>query len=137
MIAIKDGVIVFENYYKGNKESSTCISMSVAKSFVSYLIGVALEEGKIFSLQDPVDEYAPILKGSGYEGVELKDVLQMSSGIRFVEDYGDPKSDVIRLITAFVSSSLNKFISSLPNERKPGTFFILSCRLKLTNENIR
>ena len=89
LIVIKDGVIVFENYYQGNEQSTRSISMSVAKSFVSYLVGVALEEGRITDLQDPVDTYAPELKGSGYEGVSLKNVLQMSSGIRFTEDYGD------------------------------------------------
>ena len=83
LIVIKDGVVVFESYYQGNAKSTRCISMSVAKSFVSFLIGVALEEGQIADLQDPVDKYVAPLKGSGYESVSLKNVLQMSSGIRF------------------------------------------------------
>jgi len=122
LIVIKNGIIVFEDYYKGNQKSTHAISMSVAKSFVSFLIGVALEEGKISSLQDPVDKYAPALKGGGYEGVSLKNVLQMSSGVRFVEDYGDLKSDIVQLAVAFISGSLNEFVSRLPNEKKPGTF---------------
>jgi len=73
-------------------------------------------------LQDSVDGYAPLLKGSGYEGVTIKDVLQMSSGIQFTEDYGDLKSDIVRLAAAFTTGSVNKFVASLPNERKPGTF---------------
>ena len=145
LIVIKDGVIVFENYYKGNKESSLCISMSVAKSFVSFLIGVALEEGKIADLQDPVDTYAPNLKGGGYEGVSIKNVLQMSSGVRFTEDYGDLKSDISRLVASFTTGSVNEFVASLPNERKPGTFNqyvsadtqVLSMVLKgATNKNL-
>jgi CubicO group peptidase (beta-lactamase class C family) len=122
LLVIKDGVIIFENYYDGNEKSTRTISMSVAKSFVSFLIGVALAEGQIANLQDPVDTYAPELKGSGYEGVSLKNVLQMSSGIRFTEDYGDLKSDIVRLVVAFTTGSINEFVAGLPNERKPGTF---------------
>jgi CubicO group peptidase (beta-lactamase class C family) len=122
LLVIKDGDIVFENYYGGNEKSTRTISMSVAKSFVSFLIGVALAEGKIADLQDPVETYAPELKGSGYEGVSLKNVLQMSSGIRFTEDYGDLKSDIVRLVASFTTGSLNEFVANLVNERKPGTF---------------
>ena len=122
LIVIKDGRIVFENYYAGNQASTRWISMSVAKSFVSFLVGVALEEGKIANLQDPVEKYVPELKGSGYEGVSLKNVLQMSSGVRFTEDYGDLKSDIVRLVASFTTGSLNSFVADLPSERKPGTF---------------
>jgi CubicO group peptidase (beta-lactamase class C family) len=122
LLVIKDGVIVSENYFKGNQPSTKSISMSVAKSFVSFLIGVALEEGKIKSLQDPVDEYAPLLKGSGYEGVSLKNVLQMSSGVRFTEDYEDLKSDLVRLVASFTTGSLNEFVADLPKEKDAGTY---------------
>ncbi len=122
LLVIKDGVIVFDNYYQGNEKSTRVIAMSVSKSFVSCLVGVALAEGKITDLQDPVEKYAPELKGSGYEGVSLKNVLQMSSGIRFVEDYGDLKSDIVRLVGSFLTGSINDFVATLPNELKPGTF---------------
>ena len=122
LLVIKDEEIAFEKYYQGNQESTRTISMSVAKSFVSFLVGVALEEGKIKSLHDPVDSYVPILKGSGYEGVSLKNVLQMSSGVRFTEDYGDLKSDLVRLVAAFTTGSLNEFVANLPSERKAGTY---------------
>lgn len=122
LLVIKDGVVAFEKYYDGNERSTRWISMSVAKSFVSFLIGVALEDGKIADLQDPVDKYAPNLKGSGYESVSLKNVLQMSSGVRFTEDYGDLKSDIVRLVASFTSGSLNEFVGNLQNEQKPGTF---------------
>jgi hypothetical protein len=96
--------------------------MSVSKSIVSFLMGVAMTEGRISSLQDPVDKYAPGLKGSGYEGVSLKNVLQMSSGIGFYEDYEDLKSDLVRMVVAFTTGSLNDFVATLVNERKPGTY---------------
>lgn len=122
LIVVKENDIIFEKYYRGNTRSSRSISMSVAKSIVSFLVGVAMADGDISSLKDPVDKYAPALKGSGYEGVALKNVLQMSSGIRFYEDYGDLKSDLVRMVVSFTSGSLNDFVATLPNERQPGTY---------------
>ncbi len=84
---ILDGTIVFEKYYGGNTAASKTISWSVAKSFVSALVGIAVEEDHIDDIQQLVSDYVPILRGTGYEGVSIKDVLQMSSGIRFNEDY--------------------------------------------------
>lgn len=122
IIVLKDGKVVFENYYNGNDKLTHAVVWSVSKSFVSFLIGVALEDGKIESLHDPVDKYATILKGSGYEGVSIKNVLQMSSGIMFTEDYDDLKSDIVRLAAAFMIGSLDEFIASLKNEKPPGTY---------------
>lgn len=122
LIVVKENAIIFEKYYRGNTGSSRTISMSVAKSIVSFLVGVAVAEGDLSSLQDPVDKYAPALKGSGYEGVALKNVLQMSSGVRFYEDYGDLKSDLVRMVISFTSGSLNNFVATLPGERQPGTY---------------
>jgi len=122
LLVIKNGAIVFEKYFDGTQKSTRLISMSVAKSFVSFMIGKAYEEGKIADLQDPVDKYVPILKGSGYEGVSLKNVLQMSSGVRFTEDYGDLKSDIVRLVASFTSGSLNEFVAKLTREKEPGTY---------------
>ena len=122
LIVIKDGKIGFERYYMGNKPSSRTISMSVAKSVVSALVGIAVADGMIQSIDDPVDKYAPLLKDGGYGGVSLKNVLQMSSGVRFNEDYDDLKSDVVRLVAAFTSGSVNDFVATLPNEREPGTY---------------
>ena len=122
LIVLKDGAIAFESYFRGNSRATRSIAMSVSKSIVSFLVGVAVTDGSIASLQDPVDRYAPELKGSGYEGVSLKNVLQMSSGIRFYEDYEDLKSDLVRMVVSFTTGSLNEFITTLTNERRPGTF---------------
>ena len=122
LIVLKDGIIAFEKYFRGNSKATRSIAMSVSKSIVSFLVGVALTDGSIASLQDPVDKYAPELKGSGYKGVSLKNVLQMSSGIRFYEDYEDLKSDLVRMVVSFTTGSLNEFITTLTNERQPGTF---------------
>ena len=117
------GNIAFEEYYLGKTEASQVISWSVAKSFVSALVGIAVEEGHINDINEPVSDYLPTLAGSGYEGVEIKDILQMSSGIRFNENYGEFFSDINRLGRAIaLNRPLERLISTLQRERAPGTY---------------
>jgi CubicO group peptidase (beta-lactamase class C family) len=114
--------IIFEEYYRGLKESTTHISWSVAKSFLSTLLGIAYADG-LFDLDKPITDYLPQLKGTGYDGVQIKNILQMSSGVRFNEDYGDFNSDINRFgRTIALGSSLEEFCKSLNNERPPGTY---------------
>ncbi len=123
LIIIHDGKVAFERYYRGNSAKTHWISWSVCKSLVSALVGFALEDGLIRSLSDPVSDYVPLLKASGYDGVALKDVLQMSSGIGFNEDYADFKSDINRLgRTLALGTSMDDFVVSLKNVCPPGTF---------------
>jgi CubicO group peptidase (beta-lactamase class C family) len=124
MVVLQDGAVVSENYYRGNTASSKVISWSVAKSFISALVGIAVEEGHIKDINQPVTDYVPALRGSGYNGVSIKNVLQMSSGIRFNEDYGDFCSDINRLGRALAfNTSLDDFVASLlRRKRTPGTF---------------
>jgi len=123
LIVIKDDNITFENYYLGTTENDRHISWSVAKSFLSAIFGVAVHEGHISDIKDPVTKYVPELKGSGYDDVAIKDVLQMSSGVLFNEDYGDFNSDINRLgrILA-LGGSFDDFAATLVNERTPGTY---------------
>ena len=123
LVVVLDGTTVFEEYYRGNLAATKTISWSVAKSFVSALVGIAVDEGHIESIQQPVSEYVPTLRGTGYDGVSVKDVLQMSSGIRFNEDYDDFFSDINRLGRAIAfGTSLDAFVASLERERLPGTY---------------
>lgn len=118
---VQNSRMVFEKYYAGNSESTQYISWSMAKSVVSALFGIAIEEGFIQSIHQTVDEYLPELAGSGYEGVKIKDVLQMSAGLKFNEDYGDFKSDINRWGRWFAfGASQNKFATSLLREEEPG-----------------
>ncbi|MEQ9694737.1 serine hydrolase [Shimia sp. SDUM112013] len=97
LVMLKDGQIVHESYYKGTAPEDQRISWSVAKSYLSALFGVIVAEGHIDSLDDPVTKYAPSLKGTAYDGATVRNVLQMSSGVTFNEDYLDYNSDINRM----------------------------------------
>ncbi len=126
-LVIKDGTIVDERYFNGADGNTKFTSWSVAKSFTSTLVGLALSDGKIKSLDDPVTNYLPELKGSGYDGVPIKDLLQMSSGVKFTEDYGDYKSDVQIMWNKTMtrqSETLADYAKGLGRAEKPGTRFV-------------
>lgn len=97
LVVLKDGQIRFENYFQGTTPEDRRISWSVAKSFLSALFGIVLQEGQIASMDDPVTKYAPQLKGSAYDGARIIDVLHMSSGVEFNEDYLDFNSDINKM----------------------------------------
>lgn len=121
-LVIQDGSLVHEKYYSGHSESTQHISWSMAKSVVSALFGIAMEEGYIQSVDQTVDSYLPELIGSGYEGVRIKDVLQMSSGVKFNENYRAFMSDINKWGRSFAfGRSQNKFASTLVREEEAGT----------------
>ncbi len=93
LLVLKDGKIVYERYRLGADDKSLFTSWSMSKSFTSTLVGFAIGEGLIASVDDPIDKYVPGLKGSGFAGVPIKAVLQMSSGVAFAEDYDRAESD--------------------------------------------
>tara|TARA_R110002049_G_scaffold101055_7_gene245503 strand:+ start:594 stop:1757 length:1164 start_codon:yes stop_codon:yes gene_type:complete len=97
LVVLKDGTIVHESYYKGTEPDDLRISWSVAKSYLSALIGVLLEEGAIASIDDPVTQYAPALTGGAYDGASIRNVLNMASGVVFDEDYLDSNSDINKM----------------------------------------
>jgi len=124
LVVIAGGTIRYENYWLTGGPDVHWMSFSVCKSFVSALIGIALDEGHIKSIEDPITDYVPSLNGSGYEGVRIKDILQMASGIRWNEDYSDPNSDIARYIrTVGDGASFDEFTRSLEREYEPGTAF--------------
>lgn len=123
LLVIQNDTIVFEEYYNGNTPSTKNISWSMSKSFISALVGIAIKEGHIKNLEQTADEFCPILKGSGYEGVTLKNILQMSTGVGFDEDYGKFSSDINRWGRGFaLGKSQDEFAATLKNERPQGTF---------------
>lgn len=123
LLVIKNGEIRVEDYYLGNSREQQHISWSMGKSFLSAMFGLAIEEGHIKSIEETVTDYVPELIGTGYDKVRIKDVLQMSSGVRFNEDYGDFHSDINRFgRTIALGSSLDNFSASLERQRTPGTY---------------
>lgn len=124
VLVLKHGRVKLERYRFGNFERTRWMSMSVAKSITSTLIGAALKQGRIASLSDLVTRYVPSLAGSAYDGVTVRDVLTMSSGARWSETHSDPKSDRRRLLEAQISQapgSAMKVMRSLPRVAEPGT----------------
>jgi len=97
LLVMKDGEVRFEDYYLGTGADDRRISWSVAKSYLSALFGVLLEEGAVASIDDPVTKYAPQLVGSAYDGASIRNVLNMASGVEFDEDYFDFNSDINRM----------------------------------------
>jgi CubicO group peptidase (beta-lactamase class C family) len=97
LLILKDGAIAYEYYGGGNTDKTLWTSRSVAKSVVSILIGIAIREGSIKSVDDPVVDYLPELRGSAWRDVTLRELLQHTSGVAWNEDYADPNSDFTRL----------------------------------------
>lgn len=124
LLVLHDGQIALERYRLGNGPRTRWMSMSVAKSISSTLVGAALQDGLIRSLDDSVTRYVPSLAGSAYEGVTLREVLMMSSGVQWNERYTDPTSDRRRLLEAQISQvpgSALDVMRSLPRAAAPGT----------------
>jgi len=120
LVIIKDGKLIHESYYRGTERKDRRISWSVAKSFMSGLYGAALESGSVKSLDDKVEDYAPSLTGSAYEGATIRNVLNMASGITFDEDYMDPKSDINDMGKILgLGGSMDDYATGLKNQDVP------------------
>jgi len=94
LLVIRDGRVVFEDYRNRSDGLTRFIGFSMSKTITAMLVGIALEQGKIASLDDPVTRYLPELAGTGYDGVTLRQVMQMRSGVDYQEryDFGDNPS---------------------------------------------
>jgi CubicO group peptidase (beta-lactamase class C family) len=124
LLAIKDGLIVLELYGLGNDEATRWMSMSVVKSMTATLVGSALVDGHIASLDDAVTAYLPELGGSAYEGVTVRHLLTMTSGVGWNETYTDPTSDRRRMLEAQNAQepgAILELMAALPRVAEPGT----------------
>lgn len=97
IMVLQDGHVRYEKYGLGFGRDQRWTSFSMAKSVTSTLVGAALRDGYIASISDPVSRYVPGLAGSEYDGVTIEQLLTMTSGVAWNEDYTDPNSDVARL----------------------------------------
>lgn len=127
LLVLKDGRIVLERYGLGRRAAERWTSFSVAKSVTSTLVGAAIADGKIKSLDDRVSAYLPDLKGSAYDDVTIRQLITMTSGVKWNEDYSDPKSDVAQVGQTVAEPGINPIIAymrKLPRAHPPGETFV-------------
>lgn len=115
-LVIQDTSIVFESYWEGYSENSTSSSFSMAKSVVGLLVGIAIDEGKISSVQDPISMYLPEFKNAKYN-ITVKDLLTMSSGIKWNESYNNPFSVTTK---SYYGNNIDKLILKSKSVQEPG-----------------
>jgi CubicO group peptidase (beta-lactamase class C family) len=127
IIGLKDGKIVLERYGLGRGPQDRWTSFSVAKSVTSTLVGAAIHDGYIKSLDSPVTDYTAELKGSAYDGVTVRQLLTMTSGVKWNEDYSDPHSDVAQAGQSILEPGVDPIVSymrRLPRANPPGSKFV-------------
>ena len=124
LLIIKDGEIRFEKYLLGNDRDTRWMSMSVVKSMTAMLIGAAIQGGDISSIDDPIVNYLPRFKDTAYDGVTVRHLLQMSSGVAWNETYTDPTSDRRRMLEAQIGQqpgAILDLMAALPRAAAAGT----------------
>lgn len=121
-IVIKDDTILYENYFNGYQRDSVVTSFSIAKSLTSLLMGMAIDDGYIQSLDEPVTQYIPELAevDPAYENITLQHLLSMKSGIAF-KDTDIPWHDKSR---AYYHPYLREVVTQLPLAEPPGRTFV-------------
>ena len=126
-LIIKNGEIVLERYAFDRKPADRWTSFSVGKSVTSILLGAAIQDGYIKSLDEPVTKYIPQLAGSGYDGVNIRQLVTMTSGVKWNEDYTDVNSDVAQASAWAGEPGMNPLVSYMrrvPREAAPGSKFV-------------
>ena len=129
LLIVHDGKLRLERYGLDFDAQGRWTSFSVAKSITSTLVGAALKDGHIRSMDDKVSDYIPEMKGSAYDDVSLRQLLTMTSGVKWNEDYADPNSDVNRFNNHQPAPGVDALVSymrKLPREVPPGTRWLYS-----------
>ncbi len=127
LLIVQDGKIRFEKYGLDYTKEGRWTSFSVAKSFTSTLVGAAIKDGYIKSLNDKVTAYIPDLKGSAYDAVTVRQLLTMTSGVKWNEDYTDPKSDVAMMDRTKPDAGVDitvSYMRKLPREAPAGAKWV-------------
>jgi len=124
LMVTKDEKVALEQYEYGNSSATRWMSMSMAKSISTTLVGAAIQDGFIASLDDPLTDYLPSLKKGSYEGVTVRQLLQMTSGVQWDETHTEPDSErrqVLELQIAQKPGAILDYMASLPRVAEPGT----------------
>ena len=119
-LIIRNDSIVYEKYFKGYDRSSIFPGFSITKSFVSALTGIALQEGYIKSVNQPVTDFLPELKDTNFKKVTIEDLLSMRSGIKFKEGYSNPFNGMAKF---YYGRNLRKYTMKLKVVTEPGTIY--------------
>lgn len=119
-LIIRNDTIKYEKYFLGRDENSLMTSFSANKSFISALVGIAVAEGKISSVKDPITKYLTEFKNPGFEKITIENLLNMESGIRFRENYFNPFAEIGKY---YYGNNLRKYVNNLKIEKDPGTEF--------------
>ena len=123
IVILVNGEIRLEKYRNNVNSDTRWISFSVAKSITSTLVGAAIKDGYIKSIDDPITDYIPELVGSGYDGIPIRHILTMSSGVKWNEDYSDPESDVAQMTNIKLEKGQDPtivYMKKFKSESKPG-----------------
>ena len=129
LLIVHDGKLRLERYGLGFDNSGRWTTFSVAKSITSTLVGAAIKDGYIRSMDDKVSDYIPEMKGSAYDDVSLRQLLTMTSGVKWNEDYADPNSDVAKFNNHKPEEGVDALVSymrKLPREAPAGTRWLYS-----------
>lgn len=127
LVIVQDGKIRLEKYGLDFDGNGKWTSFSVAKSLTSTMVGAAIKDGHIKSLDDKVTQYIPEMKGSAYDDVTIAQLLTMTSGVKWNEDYEDPKSDVALFNNHKAEPGIDVTVSymrTLPREAPAGTKWV-------------
>jgi CubicO group peptidase (beta-lactamase class C family) len=124
LLVLKNNDLFIERYWQGYTKDSLPVSFSVAKSFTSAMVGIALADNLFQNIDEAVTDYVPELVGSGYDGVPIRHILQMCSGIRFVEEYDQEDADVMKMRRHIESGrSIKEYASTLQAEHPSGEVY--------------
>lgn len=124
LLVLQNGQVRAESYYHGNTPRTRWMSMSVAKSVSAMLVGVAIQDGKIASVDDPLTRYLPQFAETAYDGVSVRQLLQMTSGVGWNETYTDATSDRRLMLQAQLEQkpgAILELMAGLPRVADPGT----------------
>jgi len=119
-LMVKNDTVIYERYFRGFSRTSTLPSFSIAKSFVSALLGIAMEEGYIRSIDQPITDFIPQLSDEGMKKVTLKNLLEMRSGLNFNEGYANPFGIVTKY---YYGLNLRKYTLKLKTATEPDSLY--------------
>ena len=129
LVVLHRGQLRLERYGLGFDAQGRWTSFSVAKSLTATLVGAAVRDGHIKSMDDKVSDYVQELKGSAYDDVTLRQLLTMTSGVQWTEDYSDPNSDVAKFNNHKPQDGMDataSYLRTLPRAAPAGTRFLYS-----------